>query len=239
MVEVNDQQFTLASVTNNNVFRLRTPESTAIFSAYTTGGTASRVIPFSAQFKKFNPYINADKKVRCGWMYVYVDSTGTNLERPIRIIGASQATAAVITTNVNHGLVTGDQVKIFSVGGMTQLNGLSYYITVLSLNTFSLDDTDSTLFTPYTVGGYASTPEKAKMVLDIITDDMDDTEIPTKSVVGTSTNLIFENGAKKWYKVYINQTGKFIQFRMRSQQAGATINVQATMMGFAPVGRLI
>jgi len=53
------------------------------------------------------------------------------------------------------------------------------------------------------------------------------------------TNLTFEDGNKKWYKVFINQTGKFIQFRLRNRQSGAKVNIQATMPGFAPIGRLI
>lgn len=46
-------------------------------------------------------------------------------------------------------------------------------------------------------------------------------------------------GIKKWYKIFINQTGRFIQFRVRNNQAGADIKIQAIMPGFAPVGRLI
>ncbi len=63
--------------------------------------------------------------------------------------------------------------------------------------------------------------------------------IPNDPYQGAFTNMTFETGSKKWYKVFINQTGKFIQFRLRNVQAGAQINVQATMPGFQPVGRLI
>lgn len=242
MEEINDQQYPIVSITNNYTFRVNVP-STAAFSAYTSGGVAMRVIPFSSLFKKFNPFVDSDKKVRCGWLYMYVDSTGTSLKRNIAVGGATNANPCVITTQQNHNLVTGDQVSFFKVGGMTQLNGNVYFVTVLSATTFSLDGIDSTAFGVYTTGGYAAVSENAKMIIDIITNDVGHktqlNNLDQNPYQGTCTNLVFEDGNKKWYKVYINQTGKFIQFRLRNLQAGATINVQATMPGFQPVGRLI
>jgi hypothetical protein len=242
MLEINNQQFPITVVTNNNVFRLSVP-TTANFSAYTSGGIATRVIPFTALFKKFNPFINSDQKVRCGWIYMYVDTTGTWLERNIAISAATNANPCVITTSVNHGLNTGEQLSIFGVGGMTELNDNSFFITVLSPNTFSLNGIDSSVFGVYTSGGYAAVPEKAKMIIEIITNDNEDStqlmNLSQNPYQGTCTNLTFETGVKKWYKVFINQTGRFIQFRLRNLQAGAIINVQATMPGFQPVGRLI
>ncbi len=68
------------------------------------------------------------------------------------ITGATQANPCVITS-VDHGLVTGLQVTITGVVGMTQLNNITYTITVLTVNTFSLDGIDSTGFTAYVSGG--------------------------------------------------------------------------------------
>lgn len=68
------------------------------------------------------------------------------------ITAASQALPCQITS-ANHGLSTGDRVLITGVVGMTQLNGLSYIITVTSVNTFTLDGIDSTNFTAYASGG--------------------------------------------------------------------------------------
>lgn len=242
MLEINNKQNPIVSVTNNNVFRLRVP-STVGFTAYTSGGTASRVIPFSALFKKFNPFVEGDRKVRCGWLYMYVDSTGTNLTRNILLFNITQANPAVVTTLIAHGLSTGDEVGFFGVGGMTEVNDQNFFITVLSSTSFSLNGVDSTGFGAYTTGGYATVYEQAKMIIDIITNDVGHpTQLNNLSQVpyrGTMTNLVFEDGSKKWYKVFINQTGRFIQFRLRNLQAGATVNVQATMPGFQPVGRLL
>ena len=54
------------------------------------------------------------------------------------ITGATQANPCVITAT-GHGLKTGIQVTIASVGGMTQLNGNTYTITVVNANSFSLN----------------------------------------------------------------------------------------------------
>lgn len=244
MQEINGQQYPIVpgSVVGHNVFRVSTPDNTA-FTAYTSGGTAVRVIPFSALFKKFNPFIDTAKKVRCGWLYMYVDTAGTDLLRNTAIADITQSSPAVVTTTVDHGLQTGNQVSFFGIGGMTQLNGTVAFVTVIDDLTFSLNGVDSTGYGAYTSGGYVSVSEPAKMIIDIITDDVDHKTQPQNldqnPYQGNMTNMVFEDGSKKWYKVFINQTGKFIQFRLRNIQAGAQINVQATMPGFQPVGRLI
>lgn len=243
MLEVNNQQYPITTITSHNVFRLYVNEGTANFSAYTSGGTAARVIPFTALMKQFNPFVNTDKKVRCGWIYMYVDSTGTNLTRNIAISGASQTNPCVITTSVNHNLKTGQQVYIFGVGGMVELNDLTAPVTVLTDNTFSLNGIDASAFTLYTSGGYAAVAVPATLSIDVFVDDRNAAAqlnaYGPDPYRGNCSNMTFEAGVKKWYKVFINQTGKFIQFQFRSQQAGAVINIQAFMPGFQPVGRLI
>lgn len=245
MEEVNYQQYSVSSIiTPHYVFRVNVQNANAsLFTPYTTGGIIQRVIPFSSTFKKFNPYVNSDQKVRCGWLYMYVDSTGTNLRRNIAISDITQDTTCVVTTVLNHNLHTNDQIFIFGVGGMTEVNNQSYIITVLSQTTFALNGINSSGYGAYTSGGYAAVAEPAKMIIDIIVNDNNEAT-QVNSVIqppyqGCCTNLVFETGSKKWYKVYINQTGRFIQFRLRNQQAGAKINIQATMPGFQAVGRLI
>ena len=63
------------------------------------------------------------------------------LERSIQSI--TIANPAVLTCE-NHGLTTGDTVKISRVGGMTAINGESTTITVLTSDTFELVGVDST-----------------------------------------------------------------------------------------------
>lgn len=68
------------------------------------------------------------------------------------ITNSTQANPCQITSPL-HSLVTGDRVSISGVVGMTQLNGFVYEITVTSVNDFTLNDVDSTLFTAYASGG--------------------------------------------------------------------------------------
>jgi hypothetical protein len=73
------------------------------------------------------------------------------------ITGATNANPVVITAAA-HGRTSGDQVDIASVGGMTQLNGNTYKITVIDANSYSLQDglgnnIDGTGFGAYTSGG--------------------------------------------------------------------------------------
>ncbi len=69
------------------------------------------------------------------------------------ITGIAQPTNPTQITSVNHNLVIGAVVTINNVGGMTQLNGNSYVITVIDANTFSLNGIDNAAFGGYTGGG--------------------------------------------------------------------------------------
>lgn len=72
------------------------------------------------------------------------------------ITGATKANPCVITAT-GHGFRTGISVTISGVGGMTQLNGNTYVITVIDANSFSLDGVNSTAYGTYTSGGSAAT----------------------------------------------------------------------------------
>lgn len=76
------------------------------------------------------------------------------LEASKAITGASQANPCSITATA-HGYSTGDTVWIEGVGGMTNLNGRYFVITVTGANTFTLDGENSTTYPAYTSGGTA------------------------------------------------------------------------------------
>lgn len=67
------------------------------------------------------------------------------------ITNITNATNAVVTS-ANHGLVSGITVIINGVGGMVEVNGNSYVITVIDANSFYLN-VNSTTFGSYTSGG--------------------------------------------------------------------------------------
>jgi hypothetical protein len=166
MVEVNHKQAPIKEIqTAWNTFDLDI--ETIGFSAYTSGGIASKTIPFEALSKKLNPFVEIDKQLRCGWIYFYV------------------TVAETILTD-GEGVVV-----------------------------------------------------PAFLDIDVITNDTDLNSVPTFQYRIDCSNQGAELGSKKWVKIWINQTAKFLQFRMRNNQAGAKIQVHAMMPGFQPTGRLV
>jgi hypothetical protein len=68
------------------------------------------------------------------------------------ITGVTLADPGVITTQLPHGLETGDSIKIQNINGTVELNDNDYIVTSLSSNTFSINQ-DTTAYTPYISGG--------------------------------------------------------------------------------------
>jgi hypothetical protein len=68
------------------------------------------------------------------------------------ITAATQANPCEIES-VGHGLQTGAEIIIRDVDGMTQLNNLTYTITIVDADHFTLDGIDSSAYTAYTTGG--------------------------------------------------------------------------------------
>lgn len=81
------------------------------------------------------------------------------------ITGITQANPAVVTATA-HGFVTGNLISISGVVGMTEVNGRSFTITVLDVNTFELNGEDSSGHTAYTSGGTASRQNGATTIGD-------------------------------------------------------------------------
>lgn len=81
----------------------------------------------------------------------FASGDGTTGSETGAITAITNATNASVTST-NHGLVTGESILINNVGGMTQLNGNSYNITVVDANTFLLN-VNSLPYGSYTSGG--------------------------------------------------------------------------------------
>ena len=95
----------------------------------------TRLIPF--EFSTTDTYIMefSDSKIR-----FYRDG-GIITETAKNITGITQANPAVVTSS-SHGFSNGDNVIISSVGGMTEVNGITFKVANSSTNTFSLQDYD-------------------------------------------------------------------------------------------------
>lgn len=107
------------------------------------------LIPFAFNTEQTYMLVFEDLKMR-------VIRNGDFVLKPeATITGVTQANPAVVTTAAAHTFVTGESVTITGVVGMTELNGNTYTITVLTPTTFQLDGIDSTAFGAYTSGGLA------------------------------------------------------------------------------------
>lgn len=106
--ELNNKQGFILEVIDNYTFRMQIDVvNWFTFSPHVpnTGG-AVKTIRFHSVTKKFNPFAEQGKKVRCGWIYFYVDTTNTFLteadeegnELPVDAI----LQVRVITNDVGH-----------------------------------------------------------------------------------------------------------------------------------------
>ncbi len=83
--------------------------------------------------------------IEMGELYMrFYSNNGRVVEGGRPITGASKANPAVVTS-VEHGYSTGDWVIISEVVGMTELNGKTFRIIVLTDDTFSLLDVDGNI----------------------------------------------------------------------------------------------
>lgn len=89
-------------------------------------------------------------KFQGSYLSVITGSTGTQA-----ITGASKANPCVLTCTA-HTFVVGDVTPISGVVGMTELNGNSYVISAVGLNTITLHGVDSTNYSTYVSGGTAA-----------------------------------------------------------------------------------
>jgi len=131
-------------------------------------------------------------------IFIALFDISTLVGSTIAITDVTQANPGVVTTDLNHGYITGDPVTIADVVGMTALNGNTYTATVITQKTFSIG-VNTTAFGAYVSGGIC-TPNDRNQAVDIF--DFPDTYIiryvqPPQQVVDisvtwntTSTNLV-------------------------------------------------
>jgi hypothetical protein len=134
-------------------------------------GARSFLVPFH-----FN---NTDKYLlEFGQQTMRVIRDGAHVTNDPQIIqGLTNASQGVITST-SHGLSDGQEIYVFDISGMTELNGRRFNVEVLTVDTFGLvnvftgDDVDTTGFTPYTGGGaYATIYEvDSPWILDHLVD---------------------------------------------------------------------
>jgi hypothetical protein len=80
-------------------------------------------------------------------------ATDFDVDSPPQAITAITKANPAVVTSTTHGYADGDVVTITGVVGMTELNGKTFIINVLTADTFELFDTDSTGYGTYVSGG--------------------------------------------------------------------------------------
>jgi uncharacterized protein (TIGR02217 family) len=86
--------------------------------------------------------------------FVADSSKVVNANETKTVSGITQAADGEVTTSAAHGFATGDKIKLTDVGGMTQVNGNYYTITVTATDKFTLG-VNTSAYTAFTSGGSA------------------------------------------------------------------------------------
>ncbi len=125
------------------------------FVGRTVTNTENRLIPFTFSTLQAYALVFGNNTMRV------VQDGGWVLEANLSITGITNANPGVFTTLVAHGYSVLQEVYISGVGGMTEVNGRNFTIVSVTTYTFTLVDLygntiDTTLFTPYTSGGYVA-----------------------------------------------------------------------------------
>ena len=143
-----------------------------------------------------------------------VGSGGTSFT----ITAASNTTPVAITTGSSHGLNNGEQIVISEVEGMTELNGVSYYVEVVNSTTLRLfrdaallEEVDGTEFGEYTTGGYATNlggvlGSLFSVVLDIIDPESESYNLPKNN---NQMDMMLCNDAVRFQAVTFQGHGGF------------------------------
>jgi hypothetical protein len=121
------------------------------------------------------------------------------------ITAITKANPCQVTLN-SHGFSTGDFVNITGAGGMAQVNGITFQITVIDANNFTLDGINSTGYTTYTSGGVA-TPAISRAnpaVVCIVGHGYGNGQVVTASAIAGSTFTALNGGNFKIKNVTAN-----------------------------------
>lgn len=134
-------------------------------------------INFEVVYKQANPFVAEGYKAYLGYIDILIDTDPeTILSVDFRVDGSDYACYTesfnclpnyinldnielVETINPcritasKHGLLTGDIIYIYNVEGTTELNGLSYTVTVVDDDVFTLNGVDASAYTAYVSGG--------------------------------------------------------------------------------------
>lgn len=173
IIKSDDNTVTLKDLFGNDV-------DSAAFTTYTSGGTAAIVYEVTSPYPEaeldvfqfdqngndmtfthdeYDPY-RLTRVSSSSWTFTTFSRTEDPFIAAAKDITAiTQANPGVITS-ATHGYETGYRIRIESIVGMVELNGIDFTVVKVDANTFSLKTlagvaVDTTAYTTYTSGGTA------------------------------------------------------------------------------------
>ena len=87
---------------------------------------------------------------------IWIAGTSTTTAGAVKSITLTGTSVVSVETTIAHGASTDDKVTFANVGGTIELNGNTYTITKTDSTNFTLNGTNSSLFTAWTSGGDVS-----------------------------------------------------------------------------------
>lgn len=179
MTELNGK-FYIVTYINVNTYSLKSLDGVTInstsFTAYTSGGTTERVYEITSQYAEEDLF-QIKYAQKADLMYIVhpdyainklrrYGETDWRLETFTRTADPFTTAVTAITkanpcqvTATGHGLITGDLIDMYGVGGMTEVNGVTYEVVYVDANNITLKDPithnaiNSTGYNAYTSGG--------------------------------------------------------------------------------------
>lgn len=109
----------------------------------------------NGQTKRYVEYITKTFDDQTDQRDAYFVDGGLTYDNPFRIVAATHANPAVITTDSPHGFSNGDTVLILGTSGMDEINNEEFTVGGVTSTTFQLSGINSSAFSPYISGGYA------------------------------------------------------------------------------------
>lgn len=242
MVDINEMVGTIIAQSDNSI---TVNIASTNFETYTAdSGTVSRVIPLDIQTKQFNPYFEQGLGIRVGWGKIYYSVVGkTTYDKIIRPITDIDLTDGVVTvTSPGSNFKTGESLYIYDVAGTTEINNIEYTITRVDIDSFTLNNTDGTTWTPYTSGGKIKLRKNSYLNCQIKTSDYQDFASnqfgQTVQLQTQMNNRPGNNQTKMWKNFPINAAGNYIQLDFTNDVPLANVRIYAIQINMQPSRRL-
>ncbi len=161
-----NEEILLGGDTLGNIFQLEVLTedlNSAIDASFTTAAWNPYINEgIESQLPYVDFYVDTDKMTTASIEFYVNDQVNPYITQSIAFLPNLNFVAGItlisnanpcIVSSPEHGLFTTQQVFIYGVAGMKEVNGGPYSVTVINANSFSLNGIDSTIYGAWTNGG--------------------------------------------------------------------------------------